>query len=181
MAVSAIACLAFVLLLASHPAAAHSTRSAAPPAQLARSVFHDDDAPPAPTAPYNYTCSGACSRPVRSCTKASPCAGGTVLMGGGPDVADAFAWQVQQGRGGDFLVLRADGTGAYNDWVMQVTKANSAATLCVPGAPLCPVLHPPECGTSRRQRRAAVHRGTSPKGCPQRPPPSHTRAAAAAC
>ena len=36
-----------------------------------------------------------------------------VLMGGGKDVAEAFAWMIERSGGGDFLVLRAAGTPAY--------------------------------------------------------------------
>ena len=38
---------------------------------------------------------------------------GVVLMGGGKDVAEAFAWMIERSGGGDFLVLRAAGTPAY--------------------------------------------------------------------
>ena len=39
--------------------------------------------------------------------------GGVVLMGGGKDVPEAFAWMLERSGGGDFLVLRAAGTPAY--------------------------------------------------------------------
>jgi hypothetical protein len=39
---------------------------------------------------------------------------GTVLMGGGTDVDAAFQWMCQRSDGGDFLVIRATGTDAYN-------------------------------------------------------------------
>ncbi len=55
--------------------------------------------------------------------------GGVVLMGGGKDVAEAFAWMMERSGGGDFLVLRAAGTPAYNAFVLQQGHANSAATL----------------------------------------------------
>ena len=55
--------------------------------------------------------------------------GGVVLMGGGKDVAEAFAWMIERSGGGDFLVLRAAGTPAYNAFVLQQGQANSAATL----------------------------------------------------
>ena len=55
--------------------------------------------------------------------------GGVVLMGGGKDVAEAFAWMLERSGGGDFLVLRAAGTPAYNSFVLQQGQANSAATL----------------------------------------------------
>ena len=43
--------------------------------------------------------------------------GGTVLMGGSTDVDAAFAWMCQRSRGGDFLIVRASGTDAYNPYV----------------------------------------------------------------
>ena len=52
-----------------------------------------------------------------------------VLMGGGKDVSEAFAWMIERSGGGDFLVLRAAGTPAYNAFVLQQGQANSAATL----------------------------------------------------
>ena len=55
--------------------------------------------------------------------------GGVVLMGGGKDVAEAFAWMIERSGGGDFLILRAAGTDAYNPFVVQQGKVNSAATL----------------------------------------------------
>jgi cyanophycinase-like exopeptidase len=45
-----------------------------------------------------------------------------VLMGGGPDVDQAFRWMIRKagimpGTGGRFVVLRANGTGAYNPYI----------------------------------------------------------------
>lgn len=60
----------------------------------------------------------------------------TVLMGGGSDVRDAFAWMIGQSGGGDFLVLRATGTSAYNPFVMRLGGAHSAATLILPNREL---------------------------------------------
>jgi cyanophycinase len=62
--------------------------------------------------------------------------GGTVLMGGSTDVDAAFAWMCQRSRGGDFLIVRASGTDAYNPYVRDVCAAagaapNSVATLIV--------------------------------------------------
>jgi cyanophycinase len=61
----------------------------------------------------------------------TPLTGGTVLMGGGGDVAPAFAWMVEHSGNGDFLVIRARGTDAYNPFVLKQGPANSAATLIV--------------------------------------------------
>ena len=60
---------------------------------------------------------------------------GTVLMGGGTDVDAAFQWMCQLSGNGDFLVIRATGTDAYNPYVQQLCPAeNSVATLIVPNA-----------------------------------------------
>jgi len=55
--------------------------------------------------------------------------GGTVLMGGGPDVDAAFRWMIAKAGGGDFLVLRASGTNAYNAYVYGFGGLNSCETL----------------------------------------------------
>ena len=55
---------------------------------------------------------------------------GTVLMGGGTDVDAAFQWMCQRSGGGDFLVIRATGTDAYNPYIQALCPAeNSVATL----------------------------------------------------
>jgi hypothetical protein len=45
---------------------------------------------------------------------------GTVLMGGSTDVDAAFAWLCERGGQGDFLVVRASGTDAYNPYVQEL-------------------------------------------------------------
>jgi cyanophycinase len=58
---------------------------------------------------------------------------GTVLMGGGTDVDAAFPWMCQRSGDGDFLVIRATGTDAYNPYIQQLCPAeNSVATLIIP-------------------------------------------------
>ena len=42
---------------------------------------------------------------------------GTVLMGGGADVDAAFTWMIDKSGGGDFVVIRATGTDAYNSYI----------------------------------------------------------------
>ncbi|MEK8051438.1 cyanophycinase [Ideonella sp. DXS22W] len=83
--------------------------------------------------PYTYVRLG------QAADAAATLQGGTVLMGGGTDVDAAFAWMCQRSRGGDFLVLRASGTEAYNPYVRDLCTAagaapNSVATLIVPTA-----------------------------------------------
>ena len=63
-------------------------------------------------------------------TAATP---GTVLMGGGTDVDAAFQWMCQRSGNGDFLVIRATGTDAYNPYIQQLCPGeNSVATLIIP-------------------------------------------------
>ena len=60
---------------------------------------------------------------------------GTVLMGGGTDVDAAFQWMCGRSGNGDFLVIRATGTDAYNPYIQQLCPAeNSVATLIIPNA-----------------------------------------------
>lgn len=55
--------------------------------------------------------------------------GGTVLMGGGTDVAAAFKWMIDQSGGGDVVIIRVSGTDAYNNYVYALGKVNSVETL----------------------------------------------------
>jgi cyanophycinase len=55
--------------------------------------------------------------------------GGFALMGGGPDVDDGFKWFIQRSGGGDFLVLRAGGADAYNQYVTKLGGVDSVESL----------------------------------------------------
>lgn len=57
---------------------------------------------------------------------------GYALMGGGKDLDEAFQWLCDRAAGGDFLVLRATGTDAYNPYIQGLCKLNSVATLVIP-------------------------------------------------
>jgi cyanophycinase-like exopeptidase len=60
---------------------------------------------------------------------------GTVLMGGGTDVDAAFQWMCSLSGNGDFLVIRATGTDAYNPYIQQLCPGeNSVSTLIIPNA-----------------------------------------------
>ena len=60
---------------------------------------------------------------------------GIVLMGGGTDVDAAFQWMCGLAGNGDFLVIRATGTDAYNPYIQELCPAaNSVATLIIPSA-----------------------------------------------
>ena len=68
-----------------------------------------------------------------STTSLPPQPQGTVLMGGGTDVDAAFQWMCQRSGNGDFLVIRATGTDAYNPYIQQLCpNENSVATLIIP-------------------------------------------------
>jgi cyanophycinase len=65
----------------------------------------------------------------------TPTTPGTVLMGGGTDVDAAFQWMCQRSGNGDFLVIRATGTDAYNPYIQQLCpNENSVSTLIIPNS-----------------------------------------------
>jgi cyanophycinase len=57
--------------------------------------------------------------------------GGTVLAGGGSDVDEAFKWMISKSGGGDFVVIRASGTAAYNSYIYGLGSVNSVETLLI--------------------------------------------------
>lgn len=58
---------------------------------------------------------------------------GTMLEGGGTDVDAAYQWMCNLSGNGDFLVIRATGTDAYNPYIQQLCpNENSVATLIIP-------------------------------------------------
>lgn len=87
---------------------------------------------------WEYFCVGNCDKDVETPTQT-----GTVLvtnlcdsvrnflqyqMGGSTDVDEAFRWMIHLSGGGDFLVIRASGTDAYNDYIYSMgnsSKSNS--------------------------------------------------------
>ncbi|WNR46109.1 Type 1 glutamine amidotransferase-like domain-containing protein [Paenibacillus roseipurpureus] len=63
---------------------------------------------------------------------------GEVYMGGGTDVDAAFNWMINKANGGDFLIIRATGTSAYDQYVYDLATAqgkplNSVSTLLLKG------------------------------------------------
>ncbi len=58
--------------------------------------------------------------------------GGFALIGGGKDLDAAFEWMCRLSGGGDFLIVRATGTDAYNPYVNKLCHVNSVATLVIP-------------------------------------------------
>lgn len=80
---------------------------------------------------YRMWCVGNCSPASDVQTDTVP---GAVLMGGGTDTNEAFAWQIQHANGGDFVVLRSSGDDAYNDYIFDMSiaighKLNSVTTI----------------------------------------------------
>lgn len=74
---------------------------------------------------YKYYVIGNSNDVVRS---TSP---GLMLMGGGPDVDDAFRWMISKSGGGDFVVIRCTGTNAYNSYIYSLGTVDSVETLII--------------------------------------------------
>lgn len=94
---------------------------------LALSMSAHAGKPPA----YTYSSVGDPARaPSVSAVQPSP---SFVLMGGGPDVDEAFRWMIRQagvkpGTGGRLVVIRATGDGAYNPYIFYSNPASSTAS-----------------------------------------------------
>ncbi|MEP7128140.1 MAG: cyanophycinase [Chitinophagales bacterium] len=56
---------------------------------------------------------------------------GFVLMGGGTDVDEAFKWMIDRSGGGDFVVIRATGTNAYDSYIYGLGTVNSVETIII--------------------------------------------------
>ena len=48
--------------------------------------------------------------------------GGALIVGGGTDPEDGFAWLIANAKGGDYVTLRAFGDDAYNEWIMSISE-----------------------------------------------------------
>jgi cyanophycinase len=83
-------------------------------------------APSAPHTPYQYWRSG---NPADTQTITQD---GTAMIGGGEDLDDAFSWLCARSSGGNFLILRASGSDAYNPYIQSLCHENSVATLLIP-------------------------------------------------
>ena len=80
--------------------------------------------------PYSYYVAGNAGDIPANLT---PQSSGLALMGGGLDVDEVFKWMGAKANGGDFLVIRATGTNAYDKYIDQlVPSLDSAATLIIP-------------------------------------------------
>ena len=56
---------------------------------------------------------------------------GLVLMGGSTDVDAAFQWMIGKSGGGDFVVIRATGTDAYNPYIYALGTVDSVETIII--------------------------------------------------
>lgn len=93
--------------------------------------------------PYSYFVTGNAQEEITAL--ASPSTASIVLMGGGPDVDQAFRWMItragiQPGTGGRFVVIRATGTEAYDPYIYysdaNLTTSTTVADQWVGGASL---------------------------------------------
>lgn len=79
--------------------------------------------------PYVYYLTGSAADAVPAQPPGAPA---SVLMGGGPDVDEAFAWMIGKAGGGDFVVIRASGADGYNQYLYNMGGLDSVETLVVP-------------------------------------------------
>lgn len=88
--------------------------------------------------PYSYYVTGNAGDKVVNLPATSS---GLALVGGGTDVDEVFKWMGTKANGGDFLVIRATGTNAYNRYIDGlVPSLDSVATLIIPD--LAAAMHP---------------------------------------
>lgn len=79
--------------------------------------------------PYQYYVVG---NPADASSSQPPREPSALLMGGGPDVDAAFPWMIARAGGGDFVVIRATGTDAYNPYIYAMGGVDSVETLIIP-------------------------------------------------
>ncbi|KQV79308.1 hypothetical protein ASD15_18375 [Massilia sp. Root351] len=77
--------------------------------------------------PYDYAVVGD----PANVTRPAPALPALVLMGGGPDVDDAFKWMIRKSGGGNFVILRSRGTDAYNPYVYAMGGVTSVETITI--------------------------------------------------
>ncbi|MEO6824456.1 MAG: cyanophycinase [Nitrosospira sp.] len=65
-------------------------------------------------------------------TLPSPQTPSLVLMGASTDVDAAFQWMIQKAGGGNFVIIRAEGTDAYNPYIFAMGGVTSVETLIIP-------------------------------------------------
>lgn len=79
-----------------------------------------------PSGAYEYYLTGNPANTTAATTA------GLMLMGGGTDVDDAFAWMIGKSGGGDFVVIRASGSNGYNNYIFsELGGVDSVETLVI--------------------------------------------------
>jgi cyanophycinase len=84
-----------------------------------------DPEPPVPAGLITYVTGDPADADV------DPTGPGLVLMGGGSDVDEAFAWWGGLIAGGDVVVIRISGSDGYNDYLYDFGNADSVETMIV--------------------------------------------------
>ncbi|GAA5176090.1 hypothetical protein GCM10025771_09910 [Niveibacterium umoris] len=92
-------------------------------------------AAPKNQVPYTYSAVGNTAASVSVPAPSQP---SYVLMGGGPDVDEAYRWMIQRagitpGSGGRVVVIRATGTDAYNPYIFYSDAALSTSATIADG------------------------------------------------
>jgi cyanophycinase len=122
---------AAVLLIAAACGDAASSADASSPALDGEASPLDAAPPPTPPAGLQRWLVGDAA------DRAAAPRAGILLLGGGPDVDAAFAWQRDRIDGGDVVVLRASGADGYNDYLFEtIGGVDSVETLIVDTAAL---------------------------------------------
>jgi cyanophycinase len=82
------------------------------------------------TPTYEYYCIGNCNATWHTPVNTSA---GYFVQGGGSDLDAGFVWMIERATHGNFLVMRASGSDAYNQWIWQLADGslNSVATLII--------------------------------------------------
>jgi len=78
-----------------------------------------------PKPAFEYYVAGSSNNVTRTTTA------GQLLMGGGTDVDAAFQWMIGKSGGGDFVVIRATGTDAYNPYIYELGTVDSVETIII--------------------------------------------------
>jgi cyanophycinase len=83
--------------------------------------------PKPPSGSYTYSVVGNAAN-----VAVNALSSGLALAGGGTDVDEVFRWLGGKANGGDFVVIRASGTGDYNPYIDALVPAlDSVATLVI--------------------------------------------------
>lgn len=99
------------------------------PLLMFASVGHAAEAAPEEKAPhFEHFLVGD----INDVRRPSPALPSLVLMGGGRSVPDAFRWMMDKSGGGNFVVIRAAGSDAYNDYLYSLGQVSSVETLVIP-------------------------------------------------